>query len=157
MAELLLVDATNGTNSMTDQLSRWATDLHDQLDAQGCVTSADRRRLTSWLRVQAVGRATVTVTESRARTYAGVWAEAARSAGLTVRLTSPTGEPLDPGSLQPSLEESTDETGALVAPAGDLSRATTGGVDDRWRTRSRIWLLDRAEAAGRIAVRTIQR
>jgi hypothetical protein len=143
MPELLLVEAAaDGTNSTPDELSRWAASRHDELDSRGQVTAADRRRLASWLRVQAVGRPTVTITEARVEKYAGMWAAAAHSTGLDIRLISAAGV-----SHQPTPDRDTsDPTGAAAIE-----------VDDRWRTRSRVWLLDRAEAAGRVAIRAIQR
>jgi len=141
--ELLLVDAAGaGTDPPSDRLSRWASELHDQLESPGRPSAADRRRLTSWLRVQAVGRDTVTVTEARMTTYAELWATAAQAAGLTTRLISAGGESEPPVAA------------AVVASDGTSALAE---VDDRWRTRIRIRLLDHAEAAGRAAVRTIQR
>jgi hypothetical protein len=142
---LLLVEAaSDGTDPAADRLNRWANGLHDRLASQGRPTAADRQQLTSWLRVQAVGRDTVTVSEPRVGTYAGLWAAAARAAGLPTRLRSADGT-----EQRPTPDEAAMEPAFPSVPAPAL--------DDRWQTRARVWLLDRAEAAGRIVIRAAQR
>lgn len=137
----MLVEASIDTG---DVPSQWAAKLHDRLDAQTRATAGDRDQLMSWLRVQAVGRDTITITEPRVGKYAGLWAAAARRVGLATRLTTATG-----ASLNVTPDDAVD--------ASDRAMPSAVGIDDRWRTRARSWLFDRAEAAGRIAVRTVQR
>jgi hypothetical protein len=88
----------------------------------------------------------VTVTEARVGGYAGLWAGAAQAAGLTTQLITAAGE-----ARQPVPDGIADDS------ADDRAVTTAATVDDRWQPRIKSWLLDRADAAGRVAIRAIQR
>jgi len=142
--DLLLVEAAwSGTDPAAARLNSWATELHDRLDSRGRPTATDRQRLTSWLRVQAVGRDTVTITEPRTGRYAGLWAAAADAAGLSIRLRTTAG-----GDRRPAADDPAEDPTDVPASAA---------VDDRWQTHVRGWLLDRAEGVARLVVRAAQR
>jgi hypothetical protein len=141
--ELVLVEAAPDQAVIeTQALSRWAAELHDRLDSGSDPDPEASRRLASWLRVQAVGRDTITVTEPRVAAYSALWASAANAVGISTRLINAAGESCEP------------------TPAGQVAAgpaAMSGVLDDRWRTRLQTWALDRAESAGRAVVRAIQR
>jgi hypothetical protein len=97
-----------------------------------------------------VGRDTVVVTEPRLADYAATWAAAAARASVpTVRLTSATGAPAEPVEADPGLTAPIEAT--ATHPSSEASALTTV------LARSRLWVLDRAESAGRLAMRALQR
>jgi hypothetical protein len=135
-----------------DGTTEWAARLHDELDARPTATAdanADVARIASWLKAQAVGRDTVVVIEPRLTEHAALWASGADQAGLpAVRLT-----------------DSIRAAGSPVAAATSPSTSTSTSTSGHWSAsapntrldRSRLWVLDRAEATARSVVRALQR
>lgn len=132
--------------------TEWAARLHDEFARrQTPPVPDDVARIASWLRVQAVGRDTVIVTERRIADFAGVWAAGAARADVpAVRLTRSVGSPGEP------------VVAAVVGPASDIDAPLTSTGRDRSKRnqvldRARLWAVDRAEDAARLAVRALQR
>lgn len=126
-------------------VTRWAAELLDRVErGELAAPDAELGRIASWLRVQAVGRDAIRIIEPRIARYAGTWAAAARQAGiLDVVLIGADGAsspvPTGPATAAPAL------TGAS-AP-----------MDLGWRYQAAVWILDRAEALARSAIRAVQR
>jgi hypothetical protein len=150
MPGLLLIEAAReGTDPLANRRSSWASALHDELEKKRQVTPADRQRVSSWLRVQAVGRDTITVAEPRVGAHAGLWTAAAQAIGLATQLRTEAGQTRQPAPDSAAMGSAIDGTAEATA--------TTIEVDTGWKARARNWLLDRAEAAGRFAVRASER
>lgn len=149
MPELLLDEARTPATDEAQVANRhagWVRRLHDVLDAAGGnAVTTDIDRMTSWLRVQAVGRSEVRVTDPRVTAYAGQWALAASRAGYTgTRLRTETGQ-------------TTSVTPAPVPAAPNAAVADAVPMADGWADRARGWLSDRTESAGRRLIRTLSR
>lgn len=123
----------------------WAAELHDHLDhsddadCNGAVT-----HIASWLRVQAVGRETIRVTEPRLPRHAVSWAAAAFQLGIT----------------EVTLLRSDGATSPVTpAPARAAMIGSPGSTPIGFGRRDQVtgWIVDRAEAAARMVIRAVQR
>jgi hypothetical protein len=125
--------------------TRWVADLHDEIERSGREDLGhDRGRIASWLRVQAVGRDTIRISDPRLPAHAADWAAAAQQAGIAaVRVLHPDGSAA-------VVTAGRDDAHAL-APSASPTIAV-GTVH-----RVQNWLADRAEAGARIVIRAVQR
>jgi hypothetical protein len=126
-----------------DGATAWAERLHDrlvaepQLDDIGAVD-----RIASWLRVQAIGRSRIEVSEPRLDVFAPLWAAAAHAAGVAdVRLAPTRADDGEPVAADPPRRPAVPVRSDPVGSAG----------------RARLWALDRAEQTARVVVRALQR
>ena len=143
-------DASGGTDARRpeptnpDGCTAWAVALHDELASRdGPPTRADLARVGSWLRVQAIGAPVIAVVEPRCETFAPLWAEAARGAGLEAALVRK-----GRGGWRPV---TVPDRGLPVA--AEVQRQELPGRGHA----TRVWLADRAEGVARRVVRLVQR
>jgi hypothetical protein len=156
VADLLLAEAPGAATDSGQPVwpqdgngaTSWAVELHDRLDRSRPPAAGDLARMASWLRVQAAGRTVVEVVEPRTGRYAASWSAAAQQAGYTMTCI------VRPDGHTTSVQPVTPAEAAMDAVARESWEPV---LDSGWRHRARLALIDRAEAAGRAAVRALQR
>jgi hypothetical protein len=121
----------------------WAAQLHDQLVADHASDEAAVvARVASWLRVQAIGRPRIVVSDPRLNRFAPLWAAAAHAAGIADVRLAPVGSAEGvPVAVEPPPRPARPVRSNQVGSAG----------------RARLWALDRAEQTARVVVRVVQR